>query len=121
MLVELFILDLSWDSHWAKLLSAALIADTIDKALVFDAAQLRKISWSCPLPGHVITGHYIKRSCLGVSSCKFFCFSSDLPLGSKTGIEKGEKRISVFDEMRVKLEPQPIINGDPNDSNRKSV
>jgi hypothetical protein len=45
MLAELFILDLSWDSHWAKLLPAALIADTIDKTLIFDAARLRKISW----------------------------------------------------------------------------
>jgi hypothetical protein len=31
---------------------------------------------------------------------------------SKTGFEKGVKRVSVFDEMRVKLKPQPIINGD---------
>jgi hypothetical protein len=75
MLAELFILDLSWDSHWAKLLSAALIADTNDKTLIFDAARLRKISWwSRPLPGR-----YIKRSCPGVSRSKFFCFSADLP------------------------------------------
>jgi hypothetical protein len=41
-------------------------------------------------------------------------------LVSKTGYEKGVKRVSVFDEMRVKLKPQPIINGDHNDSHRQS-
>jgi hypothetical protein len=41
-------------------------------------------------------------------------------LVSKTGYEKGVKRVSVFDEMRVKLKPQPIINGDHNDTHRQS-
>ena len=58
---------------------------------------------------------------LGVK-LQVFLFSADLPeaLVSKTGIEKGVKRVSVFDEMRVKLKPQSIINGNHNDSNRKS-
>jgi hypothetical protein len=45
MLAELFILDLSWESPWVKFLPAALIADTIDKALDFDAARVGKIPW----------------------------------------------------------------------------
>jgi O-succinylbenzoate synthase len=60
-----------------------------------------------------VPSHRPRTAVLDSSDCK--------SLVSKTGFRKGVKRVSVFDEMRVKLKPQPIINGDHNDTHRESI